>query len=212
MDSVVLLHGLWRSRWSMVLPYWRLRAAGFHVVGIDYPSRSRPIEELARHVAERLPDAAAAGRLHFLTHSLGGLVTRHLIRTRRPANLGRVVMLSPPNQGSHLARRLQRSRFMRAAAGPIGPLLTSAPGEVATLLGPVDFDLGIIAGDTRRSVLSGWFEGPSDGRVTVDEARVEGMADLLVVPRGHAFIMNDPRVIDQAIHFLRHGQFRRDAG
>ena len=208
MDRVVLLHGLFRSPLSLAVPYLRLRAAGFHPVGINYPSRSRPLEALAEHVASRLPDAGE-GRVHFLTHSLGGLVVRALIRAQRPSNLGRVVMLSPPNQGSELARRLRRSRFLRRAAGPVGLQLTAAPEEMADLLGPVDFDLGIIAGRVSRTIAAPILEGDGDGRVLIDETRVEGMADFLVVPRGHAFIMNDAEVVAQAVHFFRHGTFRR---
>jgi len=206
-DTVVLLHGLWRSRWSMALPGLRLRAAGFRPVGITYPSRSQPIGALARHVADRLPDPGD-GRMHFLTHSLGGLVARSLIRAHRPRKLGRVVMLSPPNQGSALARRLSGSRFLRAAAGPVGSVLTSGREEMAALFGPIDFDLGIIVGDVPSRIGHGLGD-PNDGRVSLEEARVEGMKDLLVVPRHHAFIMNDATVARQAAQFFRHGTFER---
>jgi alpha-beta hydrolase superfamily lysophospholipase len=210
-DLVVLLHGLWRSRWSMAWPLHRLRAAGFHAVAISYPSRSQSIDGLSRFVAARLPDPAD-GRLHFVTHSLGGLVVRHLIRTTRPAWLGRVVMMAPPNQGSRLARRLARSRVMRALAGPVGPLLASAPDEIARALGPVDFELGVIAGHVQRSVLAGWLAGPSDGRLLIPETHVEGMTDVVTVRRCHALLMNDARAIEQTVHFLRHGSFDRSAG
>jgi pimeloyl-ACP methyl ester carboxylesterase len=209
-DAVILLHGLWRSRWSMAWPLYRLRAAGFHAVAITYPSRRQPIEELSRYVAAKLPDPAG-GRVHFVTHSLGGLVVRHLIRTSRPQWLGRVVMMAPPNQGSRLARQLAQSRVMRALAGPIGPLLASSPDEIALALGPVDFELGVIAGDVPRSVLAGWLAGPSDGRLLIPETQVEGMTDFVAVRRCHALLMNDARAIRQTVHFLRHGRFERPA-
>ncbi len=208
MDVVVLLHGLWRSKWSMAWPLYQVRRAGFEAVAITYPSRSQPIEGLSRHVAERLP-ALADGRVHFVTHSLGGLVVRHLARTSPHVRVGRVVMIGPPNQGSRLARRLARSRTMRRLAGPVGPLLAAPPDEIARRLGPVDFELGVIAGDVRRSVLSGWLEGPSDGRLLIPETQTEGMTDFVAVRRGHALLMNDPRTIEETIHFLRHGRFRR---
>ncbi len=191
----------------MVLPGLRLRAAGFRAVGITYPSRSRPLDALAEHVAASLP-RSDDGRLHFLTHSLGGLVVRRLIRSHRPPNLGRVVMLSPPNQGSELARRLSGSRFLRAAAGPVGSVLVLEPSRMSGLLGAIDFELGVIVGEVASRVGRG-LAGPSDGRVLVDEARIEGMKDFLVVPRHHAFIMNDPTIARQAAHFFRHGTFER---
>jgi triacylglycerol lipase len=211
MDVVVLLHGLWRSRLSMAWPLYKIRAAGFRAVAMTYPSRSRPIEGLSSYVAERLPDPGG-GRVHFVTHSLGGLVVRHLAKSNRPEWLGRVVMIGPPNQGSRLARRLARSRTMRALAGPVGPLLAAPPEEVVRVLGPVEFELGVIAGDVRRSVLAGWLAGPSDGRLLVPETQIEGMSDFVAVPRGHALLMNDARTIEQTIHFLRHGSFRRAGG
>ena len=208
MDRVVLLHGLFHSRIALAVPHLRFRAHGFQPVGISYPSRSRPLEALADHVASRLPDPDE-GRIHFFTHSLGGLVVRALIRRHRPPNLGRVVMVSPPNQGSELARRLKRNRFLRRLAGPVGPQLTAPAEEVAELLGPVDFELGIIAGHISRTIAAPLLNGPGDGRVRIDETRIEGMADFLVVPRHHVLIMNDRVVAEQAAHFFRHGIFRR---
>lgn len=208
MDVVVLLHGLWRSKWSMAWPLYRIRRAGFSAVAMTYPSRSASIEGLSGYVAEHLPETSG-GRIHFVTHSLGGLVVRHLARTRQAVPVGRVVMIGPPNQGSRLARHLARSRAMRRLAGPIGPLLASPPEEVARVLGPVGFELGVIAGDVPRSVLAGWLAGPSDGRLLIPETQIEGMRDFVAVRRGHALLMNDTRTIDQTIHFLRHGTFAR---
>jgi len=209
MDVVVLLHGLWRSKWSMAWPLYKVRKAGFTAVAMTYPSRFQPIEGLSSYVAERLPDTS--GRVHFVTHSLGGLVVRHLARVHPGIPIGRVVMIGPPNRGSRLARHLSGSRVMRRLAGPVGPLLASPPEEIARLLGPVDFELGVIAGDVRRSVLAGWLAGPSDGRLLIPETQVDGMVDFVAVQRGHALLMNDPTTIAQTIHFLRHGAFKRAA-
>jgi pimeloyl-ACP methyl ester carboxylesterase len=210
-DTIVLVHGLWRTHLSFLVPYLRLPREGFKPVGIRYPARTRPLDELAQHVAARLP-RPAAGRLHFLTHSLGGLVVRRLLRDHRPPNLGRVVMLSPPNQGSQLARRLQHSRFFRVAAGPVGLHLASDAEALNVLLGPVDYELGVIVGSVTRGLGRSMIEGPSDGRVSVEEARVDGMLDFLVVRCGHMLIMNNAAVLDQAVHFFRHGMFRHEVG
>jgi hypothetical protein len=195
----------------MAWPEVRLRAAGFRTRSITYPSRRLPLPELARYVAARLPDAQGAP-LHFVTHSLGGLVVRELVRACRPPALGRVVMMGPPNQGSDLARQLQGSRVLQHLAGPIGPLLVSDAASVAARLGPVDFELGVIAGDVPRSLLRRRLTGAGDGRVLVAETHVDGMADLVVVGRCHAFLMNNGEAIEQTIHFLRHGRFRPAAG
>ena len=175
-------------------------------MSIRYPSRTRPIEELADYVRDRLPRNTGHS-LHFLTHSLGGLVLRYLLQVARPVNLGRVVMLSPPNQGSQLARRFGRNPLYRLATGPSGAQLASEPSKLASLLGPVDYPLGVITGAGRINPLSLLLRGRSDGKVAVDEARVPGMTDFLVVPRSHTFIMNDPEVIAQAVRFFRTGRF-----
>ncbi len=208
MDDVVLLHGLGRTHLSLLLPRMRLRSRGFRPVNIRYPSRALPIEELARFVENRLPRETDR-RVHFLTHSLGGILVRYMLGRKRPANLGRVVMLAPPNQGSQLAGRMKQNPLWLRAAGPTARQLGADADSVPKQLGPVDFELGVIAGNRPLSPLAHLIDGENDGIVAVDEARVEGMADFLVVPRGHTFIMNDRAVLDQAIHFFRHGAFAR---
>lgn len=209
-DVVVTLHGLGRTNLSLLLAHLSLRRAGYEPVGIFYPSRSGSIEELAAYVRGRLPRRDDR-RIHFLTHSMGGLVARYLLNADRPANLGRVVMLAPPNQGSQLAAKLKDLELFRRVMGPAIDQLGAGSDRLAELLGPVDFDLGVVAGDRPRTNLLGrMIAGPSDGKVAVDEAKVEGMTDFLVVHRGHTFIMNDREVIRQALHFFEHGRFERE--
>lgn len=206
---VVLLHGLGRSPMSLKYAEYRLRQGGFSPLNIGYPSRRAPIESLARMVAEKLP--TASGRpLHFLTHSMGGIVLRQLLKANRPPNIGRAVMLGPPNRGSQLATRMRGSRIYRFAMGPAGQEIVSDLDSVPNTLGAVDFEVGVIAGKKAFDPLRSLVAGESDGRVSLDETRVDGMADWLCVTRGHAFLMFDPKVIDQAIHFFRFGRFARN--
>lgn len=206
----MLLHGLGRTRFSMLLPQRRLAAAGFAVLNVQYPSRTRPIQQLAdevrRRLGEQLPEPC--GAVHFLTHSLGGVVVRVLLAgAERAFRLGRVVMLAPPNQGSQIADRLGDGWWFRAALGPAGQELRAGDDSLPRRLGPPDYDVGVIAGTRPATPWAGWIAGPSDGTVTVDETRLDGMSDFLQVPRGHTFLMNDPAVLDQAVHFFRHGRF-----
>ncbi len=207
-DYVILVHGLGRTHLSLALPWLRLRSAGFEPLSIRYPSRARPIQGLAHFLRNQLP-MDTDRKIHFLTHSLGGLIVRYLIRVARPPDLGRVVMLSPPNQGSQLARLLGKNWFYRLATGPAGQQVASNPEELSGLLGPVNFDLGVITGRRPLNPLTLLLPKPNDGKVTVEETRVSGMADFLVVPRGHTFIMNDHTVIEQVVHFLKQGRFAR---
>jgi len=205
---VVLLHGLGRSPASLIYAAYRMRRAGYTPVNIGYPSRREPLETLARHVAERLP-ADASRPMHFLTHSMGGIVLRLLARSRRPPNLGRGVMLGPPNQGSQLASGVRRTWISRLILGPAVDEIGHLPGSVPNQLGPVDFEVGVIAGRSSFDPLQIFMAGESDGRVSLDETKVEGMSDWLIVKRGHALLMLDPSVLDQALHFFEHGRFRR---
>jgi len=213
-DYVVLLHGLGRGRMSMIVPRLRLAAAGFEVINIGYPSRSEPIEALAPIVRDELERCIVdpSRSVHFLTHSMGGIVLRCLLaEDPAPVRVGRVVMLSPPSRGSLMASKLGRSRLFRAVTGPAARQIGADPSSVPNRLGPVHHVVGVIAGNRATSPLALLLPGESDGTVAVDETRLEGMADFIVVPRGHTFIMNDSTVLDQAIHFFRAGEFERRA-
>jgi pimeloyl-ACP methyl ester carboxylesterase len=152
----------------------------------------------------RAPDR----RVHFVTHSFGGIVLRYYLKERPLPSLGRVVMLSPPNGGSELADLLGRIPLVRKAAGPNRPRLGTDPGSLPARLGAIDFDLGVITGDRSINPLfSALIPGPDDGFVAVERAKIGGMSDFLVVPRTHAFIMRSREVIEQTLKFLRDGSF-----
>ncbi|MBA3848507.1 MAG: hypothetical protein C0502_00745 [Opitutus sp.] len=213
-EGVVLLHGVALSGWVMRPLARALGRAGYRVVNLGYPSRTMP----AAQIADRwLPDAlrahavARAPRLHFVVHSLGSLVMRLHLRRRRPANLGRVVMLGPPNHGSAAADHASRNGFLRWLMGVnLGPLGTGA-GSLAAQLGPADFEVGIIAGTGRLNPLfNGVLAGHRhDGVVTLESARLEGMGDFLVVPHSHTAMLWRSGVIAQVLAFLRDGRFAR---
>jgi len=196
-ETVVLLHGMGRTTVSMRRTAQRLESLGWNTRRIGYPSLTRPIERLAEHVAERL--AGETGRLHFVTHSLGGLVLRRLLHTQRPANLGRVVMLAPPNRGSRLARRF--SRMGRVV--PAVRQLALPVEDLDRLLGPVDFEVLVIAGSRAAGPMRWLTRTANDGLVSVDETFATGRDDALIVPRGHTFIMDSPEVLEALDQFLR---------
>ncbi len=190
----------------------RRRAA---VLNLGYPSRQRSLSELADDIHPAIqgfnPDSN--GTLHLVTHSMGGLVARVYLDRHRPANLGRVVMLAPPNQGSEVADRLQHRFWFRWAFGPAGPELTTA--HAATLPAP-DYPVGVIAGT--RSIYplaSRRLPGPNDGRVTLARTKLASPrpdGDWIAIPATHPFIMRDPEAISLTMRFLETGSFSPPAG
>ncbi|MGW8194938.1 MAG: esterase/lipase family protein [Desulforhopalus sp.] len=212
-ECVILLHGLGRSRRSMRKMQERLTGAGYHTVNLGYPSTRKSIERAAREdLCQAIGHCTqfAPRKIHFVTHSLGGIVVRQFLKETRPKNLGRIVMLSPPNGGSEVVDRLKEWRLFKWFNGPAGQQLSTAPDSVANLLGPVDYPLGVITGN-RCAFFDAWFStlipGADDGKVAVERAKVAGMRDFLVVSRSHPFIMNDDHVQRETVYFLNHGFF-----
>jgi triacylglycerol lipase len=212
-ESVVLLHGLGRSDQSMALLASRIAAAGFATHNIDYPSLDHDPSELVAHiVAEVSACCAGAQKVHFVTHSLGGILVRAYAAEYAPGNLGRVVMLAPPNHGSEYVDAMREWNLFQHAAGPTGVQLGTGPESLPNRLPEPKFELGVIAGTRNSNPVSGHvIPGSSDGTVSVESTKLEGMTDFISVDESHTFIMRSPLVAEQTIEFLRNGSFA-DAG
>jgi triacylglycerol lipase len=209
---VVLMHGLGRTRESMKMLEKRLLRQGYEVHNLNYPSRKRSIDDLVEVLHEDLTRCCVAPerKIHFVTHSLGGILVRAYLKKYSIENLGRVVMMSPPNQGSEIVDLLRNLWLFQKVTGPAGQQLGTDSTSVPNSLGPVTFTLGIITGNRSINPFFSWMiPGPDDGQVAVERAKVEGMTDFLIVPYGHTFIMRHEAVAQQTVHFLRTGHFRR---
>ncbi len=211
-DKVVLLHGLGRTDLSMIRMESALQGRGYEVVNVSYPSTQYSIDRLAKEELGPAIEACCSepdGKVHFVTHSMGGIVLRYYLESVEVDSLGRVVMLSPPNQGSEVADWIAENPILETILGPWPQELGTGPESVPSRLGPVDFELGIIAGNkTLNPLFSRLIPGADDGKVAVEATKVEGMTDFLVVPKSHTYIMMSDEVIAQVIYFLEHGAFR----
>ena len=214
-EAVILLHGLARTEKSMTKMAAALEADGFTVLNVDYPSREATIESLSAKTIDAAladPKVANASRIHFVAHSLGGILVRCYLKTHHPARLGRVVMLGPPNQGSEVVDKLGGTRVFAAINGPAGSQLGTGRDSLPNRLGPVDFDLGVIAGDRSINWINSlMIPGPDDGKVSVERTKIGGMKAHCVVHVSHPFLMRDAEVINLTITFLRSGSFRLEA-
>lgn len=210
---VILIHGMGRTRFSMRSLEKYFKDEGYLVINETYDSRSKSIETIAvEHIGPLLSsiDSDEYEAIHFVTHSLGGIMLRYYLSHHSIKKLGRIVMIAPPNQGSEVAELYKDKLWYKLATGKPGQQLYINNNPLFEQLKPVPADVGIMIG-TKSS--DPWFNhafaGPHDGKVSVESARLPEMKDFITVDHGHTFIMNNKKVQQQIAHFLQHGIFEQ---
>lgn len=211
-EHVVLLHGIYRSSKHMKRLENALVEAGYGVLNLDYPSTKRDLVGLTAFITEKIHENVPEGakKVHFVGYSMGGLLVRAVLNAEKPDNLGRVVLLATPNKGSEVADFLKNFSLYRWLYGPAGQeLVTDPDGEITKLLGEIDYKPGVIAGYRSIDPFSSLFllPGLDDGKVSVESAKIDGMADFILLPTSHTFFPQSNRVIAQTLYFLKHGEF-----
>ncbi len=211
-DYLVILHGWTIGIDNMGDAREFFNRAGYHVIGLNYPTRKeRPEELLDAYIRPAIARYCtdSGKRIHFLTHSLGGLLLRQYLEGDRPENLGRVVMLAPPNHGIELVDRLADNRAFARFFGPTALQLRTDESGWPHRLGKADYPLGIIMGTTRHEIpyTSKVLPGGDDGVVSLESGRVDGMRQLITVTGFHTALPVLDTALVQAGHFIASGEF-----
>lgn len=211
-EFIVLLHGILRSKLDMFPLEKYLENKGYTVLNILYPSRELSLEDISQFVDDKIkscPNYRPDMILHFVTHSMGGLIARYYIDTYKPQNLGKVVMMGPPNTGSEFADWLSDVKILaplyKTIYGPAGQQMRT---DYKHKDQSINFPLGIIAGTSSINPLAPWvLQGEHDGIVPVERTKIEGMSDHIVMKTNHSFMMFNTNVMEQCHIFLQTGKF-----
>jgi len=213
-ECVIILHGIARTKWSMSKIDKYLAESGYKTVNMDYPSTRELIEHIAKKYVSKAVDQCTeeqVDKIHFVTHSMGGIVVRQYLQTNSVPEGSRLIMLSPPNQGSEVVDYLRDYFLYQWITGPAGQQLGTDNESLPNNLEPMEIEVGVITGDKS---FNPWFSsivsGPDDGTVSVERAQLKEMTDFIVVDSTHTFIMRDPHVHQQIFHFLQYGIFNHN--
>jgi len=206
-ETVVLLHGMGRSRLSMVVLSHRFRQSGYRTFKFPYSQVRPSLDELSEKLISFIKDKVDTPRYHLVAHSLGNVIIRNAFRKELPPGLGRIVMLAPPNQPAELAKRFRKNLIYRLFTGDSGQKLSEEAFYAELPVPGVDF--GVIAGNKGQKIS---FSEPNDGLVAVEETKLEGMKDFLVLDHAHTFIMNSRDTFEQSKRFLETGSFDHPEG
>ena len=207
METVVLVHGLWVHGIAMELMRWRVARCGYRALAYSYPSMRLTLAENAERLQRYCRDIAAPG-LHFVGHSLGGLIILRMLERAQGLPPGRAVLLGSPVAGSLAARRLARLPGGRSALGRTAPDWH----EAALSRAHTGREIGIIAGRMPLGIgriVAPDLPAPSDGVVSVAETRLPAARDHIVLGVNHFGMLLSHSVARQVCAFLRDGAFAR---
>jgi len=207
-EAVILVHGIWMNGTEMWRLRQRLKQAGYECHQFKYSSLKKSPEENAESLYE-FTNTIDAPVIHYVCHSLGGLVLLHLFDKHIIKQQGRIVLLGSPVNGSEVARRLYKRRFTRCSLGRSVEqgLLGGRPVWINSR------DLGVIAGTFPVGVglIVGGLESPHDGTVSVEETYLGGATDFMAYPASHFGLLYSLEVAVQTVTFLRAGKFGDEA-
>lgn len=215
--AVITLHGLIRSREAMEgIGAYLAQEGDYEWVNVTYASTRRGIDQHAESLAKVIDGLEGVEEINFVCHSLGNIVVRRYLgeavtadpKWRVHPGVQRMVMLGPPNNGAELAKRFQGNKLVTMVIGKSGKELGAGWTQVSTKIGVPKCEFGIIAGgDGTDDGPNALIAGDDDLVVSVAETRLPGACDFRTVNLLHGQLMNNPRVQQYTLQFLKSGCF-----
>jgi len=208
-EIVVLMHGLGRSNSAMWLLATRLTYAGYHVVRVGYSSLDQTPEEILKEISKQIDECCRehTQKVHFVGHSTGGLMVRAYLQSNKVTNLGRVVLMGTPNQGTEAADHFSDSWLINLL-GPTAKALGTDEQSFPKSLKLPYYPVGIIAGEYKSEFNEPVIPGKDDGLVSVEATKIDGMTDFIIIETGHSMMRYDSEVAEQTIEFIKNGAFK----
>ena len=207
-ETVVLLHGLWRGFHAMEPLARTLAREGFSTLNIPYPSMILPIPVLAERIVKQIDSIAGKRKIHLITHSLGGILARTMLELPHSWQLGRMVMLCPPNGGSEIVDWSRQHPLIRMLLGPAGRSLGSdgVPPKLPPL--PKGTEAAVIMGN-RCSIpfFKKLLDSENDGIVSASRGRIDGLRGFSVIDADPPFIPMPPEPVRLRTQFLKTGEW-----
>jgi len=208
-EIIVLLHGLGRSNASMWLLASRLEDAGYYVQRVGYSSLNQNPDDILKDVSSQINQCCRkhTQSVHFVGHSLGGLMVRAYLQNNKVDKLGRVVLLGTPNKGTEAADHFSNSCLMDIL-GPTAKALGTDDKSFPKSLKVPYYPVGIIAGEIKSKFNDPVIPGKDDGIVSVEATKIDGMTDFIIIKTGHSMMRYNREVADQTIEFIKNGLFK----
>ncbi len=205
--TVVLLHGIASAPLSMSYLKRTLEKEGYRTLNLGYHSTRHPVEDAAARLRAKISTAVSGGEVHFVAHSLGNIVVRMMMAETMP-DLGRVVMIAPPNNGSELSERLKNLDLYRWIFGPAGQQLSADNADFFSSLPVPQCSFGIIAGGRGNDRgFNPLLKGDNDGTISVETTRLEGASDFVMIHGLHTMMLFSRETARQVLSFLVSGSF-----
>jgi hypothetical protein len=208
-EIIVLLHGLGRNTTSMWLLASRLEKAGYYVQRVGYNSLDQNPDEILKDISLQINQCCQkhSQSVHFVGHSLGGLMARAYLQNNKVDNLGRVVLLGTPNKGTEAADHFSNSWLMEIL-GPTAKALGTDNNSFPNSLKAPYYPVGIIAGEIKSKFNNPVIPGKDDGIVSVEANKIDAMTDFIVIETSHSMMRYNSEVADQTIEFIKNGMFK----